>query len=369
MDEARELFHRVLAIKPDACITLFQLTGCQRYDDLDHEDARRIKKLLKARHLPEQDIILLHFALGKIYDDCGAFEKAFTSYRRGNALRHKGSKYDAGAFARYVDRVTGTFTRELLDELSPHSSTSELPAYIIGMPRSGTTLLEQILAGHPLVHGAGELLLVDQAIDHLRTRAGTGEEYPECISRVSAAAIAEEARGYEAFLRGLAADGVTRVIDKMPYNFKCIGLIALLFSRARFIHCTRDPLDVCLSNYFQLFFGSHDHIYSLVDLGHYYRQYERLMAHWRELLGPSRLYEVSYEDVVANSEGEARRLVEFLDLQWDEGCVHRKGGERVVHTVSTWQVRQPIYTNSVKRWENYARFLGPLRNALAESAA
>lgn len=364
MEEARSLFRRVLALRPDTCITLHELAGTRRYDDPGDEDALRIKKLLRRSRLSPDDAVLLHFALGKIYDDCGEFERAFASYRKGNAIRHRKSRYDPRAFESYVDRVIDTFPSSVVGKAGDPPGGCELPVYVIGMPRSATTLVEQILSGHDQVHGAGELLVVDQTIEQLRARAKTLSDYPQFVAECRPEHFAEESKLYEAFLRELPGRPVACVIDKMPYNFKCVGLISMVFPRARFVHCQRDPRDVCLSNYFQLFLGRHDHTNSLLDLGHYYRQYERLMAHWRRVLPADRLHEIRYEELVTDVEARARAMVDFLGLEWDERCLRPERNDRVVHTASNWQVRQPVFTGSVHRWRNYEKFLGPLIKAL-----
>lgn len=369
MDEAQALFRRALTLRPDSCITVYQLTGTQRYENSSHKDARRIRKLLKARRVKDRDAVFLHFSLGKIHNDCGEFDRAFNSYRRGNALMHKGSRFDARLFEGYVNLVIDTFSPALIERLRPFASPSELPVYVIGMPRSGTTLVEQILSAHPLVHGAGELTLVDQAIQNLRKRGNLEEDYPVLARHLSGETLAAEAKDYETFIRSLIDGNAVRFIDKMPYNFKCVGLIMLLFGQARVVHVRRDPRDVCLSNYFQLYVGKHEHVYSLSDLGRYYRQYERLMDHWRSLLDPSRLFEVSYEELVTDTATWAPRLIDFLGLEWDERCLEPHRSERVVHTASTWQVRQPIYTRSIGRWKNYRQYLEPLDRALGQARA
>jgi tetratricopeptide (TPR) repeat protein len=365
MGEAEELFRKVLELRPDSCMTIHQLTHSCRYDSTDHGDVKQIKKLLRGSGLSDRDAIFLRFSLGKIYNDCREFESAFNCYRRGNALLHKRSRFDSRTLAEYVDLVIDTFTPELIDGLHPFSSPTEVPVYIIGMPRSGTTLLEQILCAHPLVQGGGELTLVDQAIQNLRTRGNLKEHYPVFASQLKGEVLASEAKNYETFVQTLVDGDAVRLIDKMPYNFKYIGLIMLLFSQARIVHCRRDPRDVCLSNYFQLYVTKHEHTYSLSDLGHYYRQYERLMAHWRSIADPSRLYEINYEDLVTDTQAKAPEMIGFLGLEWDDRCLRPHESDRAVQTASTWQVRQPIYSSSVSRWKNYEKFLGPLEKALA----
>ncbi len=364
MPEARALFRKALEAKPDSCITLYQLVATQRYRCSGHEDVVHIKRLLRAAGLTRDDAALLYFALGKIYDDCGEFEPAFRCFEQGNRIKHRSARFDAGAFATYVERVMGVFSKDRLMRSRRHALATELPVFIIGMPRSGTSLVEQIVASHPRVHGAGELLIVDEVIASIQAGDPKNRGYPECAVGVGVDVLRAQARRHESFLREKCRAGEIRVTDKMPYNFKCAGLITQLFRDARFIHCERDPRDVCLSNFFQLYLGSHDHNYSLGDLGHYYRQYARLTQHWRNVLPPTRWLDLSYEQLVAEPESGARRLIEFLGLPWEQGCLAPHRSRRWVDTASAWQVRQPIYHRGLGRWKNYEPWLGPLLQIL-----
>ncbi|MEE9596336.1 MAG: sulfotransferase, partial [Acidiferrobacterales bacterium] len=197
----------------------------------------------------------------------------------------------------------------------------------------------------------------------LESAVGGARPYPECaedIDHDTATAVADE---YETYLRRGVGGDILRVSDKMPANFHHLGFIAILFPKARIVHCLRDSLDTCLSNYFQNFAKGVEYAYDLSDIGAYYRQYERLMAHWRKVL-PLSMYEIQYEELVADADRKTRELIDFLDLEWDERCLSFHRTRRPVQTVSSWQVRQPIYTRSVHRWRNYEKFLGPLKDSL-----
>jgi hypothetical protein len=222
------------------------------------------------------------------------------------------------------------------------------------MPRSGTSLTEQILASHPQVHGAGELLYWIFASD--TERAASAER--------RAATIAELGRAY---LQGLGAQApeAARVVDKLPVNFRNLGLIHAALPGARFIHLERNSLDTCLSIYFQGFSAAHSYATDFGDLAHYYHEYRRLMAHWHAVLPPQTLLEVRYEDLVGDPEGWSRRMLTHIGLPWDPRCLEFHRTKRPVLTASNWQVRQPISRNSVDRWRRYERFIGPLRDALA----
>ncbi len=231
------------------------------------------------------------------------------------------------------------------------------------MMRSGTTLAEQILASHPQIHGAGELDTLGRLAGSLPRRLATQIPYPECVAHLDAATARAVAADYLEVLKqhGGAAE---RVVDKMPLNFLGLGLIATLLPRARIVHCRRDPMDTCLSCFFRDFTTSFTFKYDLRDLGLYYREYERLMAHWRRVL-PLPIFELQYEELTAAPEAVSRRLVAFCGLDWDERCLRFHETERPVRTASTAQVRQPMYQSAVGRWRRYEKHLGPLMAALA----
>ena len=269
---------------------------------------------------------------------------------------------------RQVDALISSFDRALFLSRSTLGAASELPVFVLGMPRSGTTLVEQILASHPMVHASGELLasgLMIDGIASLPAARQAGKGYPEAVRLVDrAAAEALAGRYLEAI--GRDAGEAARVTDKLPFNFLRIGLIALLLPRARIIHCQRDPYDTCLSCYFQDFQDAQPFVYELERLGKYYREYERLMAHWRSVL-PSPMLEVPYEALVNDPEPWCRRILEHCALPWDERVLRFFATERSVQTASFWQVRQPIYLSSVGRWRHYRKHLGPLFEALGRT--
>ena len=322
---------------------------------------RELERVLALSTLTAEQRISLNFALAKVEEDLGDYDSAFRAYAAGNELRKSRLPYRPEDFTAHVDRLIEVFSPGLFAEKAGLGSASELPVYIVGMPRSGTTLVEQILASHPQVFGAGELDYMRQIASALPQRLG-GESYPECVRRLDRAraeAIASE------HLRRLAsaAPEAARITDKLPNNFARLGLIALLFPRARLIHCVRDALDTCLSCYCQEFAHGQPFAADLDHLGRYYRDYERLMRHWRSVL-PSPILDVPYEALVADQEGWSRKLVDFLGLAWDERCLAFYEKERLVRTASFWQVRQPIYATSIGRWRHFARHLGPLFSAL-----
>jgi hypothetical protein len=230
------------------------------------------------------------------------------------------------------------------------------------MPRSGTTLVEQIISSHPLVKGAGELLRLPRCARMIPSRLGINTPYPFYLKDLDSQMARTIAQEYLDSLP-LRMEGELRVTDKLPTNFLYIGLIATLFPNAHIIHCLRDPMDVCLSIYFQLFTPSVSYAFDLSEIGFFYRQYERCMAHWRGVPG-LRLHEINYSNLIDNQETVSRKMIEFIGLKWDERCLEFHKTRRNVKTASLWQVRQPIYKSSVERWRNYEKHLGPLMDAL-----
>jgi tetratricopeptide (TPR) repeat protein len=302
----------------------------------------------------------LHFCLGGLYDKAGDYDRAFAHYERGNDLR--AVSWDAATNRAQVDAITAAFSKQLMADAPRATVRSQKPVFVLGMPRSGTTLVEQILASHPAVFGAGELPDLLRLVAELPGRLGTDVKYPQCMRLLDQDTTDLLAEAYLQRLEAVAP-GAGRVVDKMPGNFSFLGLIELLFPEARVIHCRRDPLDTCLSCYFQDFAMSQPYSFNLAHLGLFYRDYERLMAHWKAVLNIPML-EVSYEELVNDQEQVSRQLVEFCGLEWDDKCLRFHENDRYVATSSYDQVRRPVYSSSVKRWQKYEKHLGPLIDAL-----
>jgi Sulfotransferase family len=270
-----------------------------------------------------------------------------------------------------VDRIMETFSPSIMARLPRARHGSEVPVFIVGMPRSGTTLTEQILAAHPEVFGAGELPALQRVVGLVPAMTGKAAPWPECAARLGQGGVDTLAARYLSEVTRLAP-GAARITDKMPQNFLSLGLVALLFPEARVIHCTRDPVDTCLSCYFQGFTQGHGYAFDLATLGAYYRHYRRLMDHWNAVLDipviDMPVMEMRYEAMVADQEAESRRLVDFAGLDWDDACLRFFASDRLAHTASYDQVRRPVYKGSVGRWRRYAAHLGPLLAALGDLA-
>jgi tetratricopeptide (TPR) repeat protein len=349
--KAEELFERALALDGSSAATLCSIAAHRRMTDADEAWLERAGQAL-TKPLPLAHEVGLRYALGKYYDDLGRYPEAFAAYQQANELsRRHGSGYDRAGLERQVAETLRSFDRAFLSEPHPGASDSELAVFVIGMPRSGTTLTEQILASHGEAFGAGEVEFWNRAAG-IFSSAGPGLE-------ARRSALTELAREYLARIGGRSG-GVRRVIDKMPANFLYAGLIHVALPRARIVHMQRHPLDTCLSLYFQNFGDRHPHARDLESLAHYYRQYLRITDHWRAVLPESTLLEVPYEALVADQEHWTRRMLEFIGLPWDPRCLEFHRTERVVITASRWQVRQKINARSVGRWRNYEPYLTPL---------
>jgi hypothetical protein len=297
--------------------------------------------------------------MAKFFDDVGDPDQAFTHYRRANELSKQVSPaYEAEQETRLSERICATFDRARLARHHPNASHSERPVFIVGMPRSGTSLVEQIIASHPLVTGAGELNFWSNALLQALPPEPEQDIDPGLIQLLGAS--------YLTLLNDFSADSL-RVIDKAPHNFRNIGLILSVFPNAKILHLQRNPIDTCLSIYFQDFTNAFSFANDLDNLVHYYRLYLRMMQHWRSVLPASQMLDVPYEALVGDQEGWSRKIVSFLGLEWDSRCIEFQNTVRKVDTASQWQVRQGMYKTSLERWRKYEKHIGPLRALLEES--
>jgi tetratricopeptide (TPR) repeat protein len=361
-DEAVAGLRAFLEEKPRSVSAYALLARARKFGPGDPEP-ERVEALLTDPGLRTADRIPLAYAAAKMADDLGDCDRAIAHLKSANRMRT--GVADPDYYRDRVDAIISTFTRPFLEERAGWGDPSDLPVFIVGMPRSGTTLTEQILASHPLVRGAGELETLTRLAGELRKATGAPEPYPQAARKLGPELARDFGARYVEEVRRLGP-GASRVTDKMPHNFEQLGLIALLLPKARVIHCRRDPVDTCLSCYMHQFQDRHAYNRDLRALGLYYRQYERLMAHWREAL-PSPPLDIRYEELVADPERHIRRLLDHCGLPWDDRCLAFHETRRSVVTPSTWQVRQPLYTGSVGRWRRYERHLGPLLEALGDS--
>lgn len=299
----------------------------------------------------------IYFALGKCYDDMGAWTKAFSYFTQGCALKRKHVTYHIAEQIKLTYSIIHHFSKETIAYLRTFANSSTLPIFIVGMPRSGTTLVEQMIAHHPKVYGAGELKYLNNIIQ-------SAFAYPENMMSLSSATYHAITDKYLACLAHISSDAI-RVTDKMPSNFIFIGLIHALFPHAKIIHVKRNPIDTCLSCYTKLFNKGQYYSYDLTELGQYYHCYEIIMNHWRNILPSNAWLDINYEDIIHQQEVEAKRLIAYCDLTWDPACLAFYESKRNVRTASFMQVRQPIYTSSVDRWRRFENELAPLIKTLS----
>ncbi len=350
--EAESYLRKAIEIDPNLPAAW---AGLARYRKMGAGDAQWLStaQRLTNRPLSLGQEINLRFAIGKYFDDRQEFDNAFESYQRGNELKKRvGVNHDPAQLSRRVDEVVRLYSTRWLLQAEAAGSQSSRPVFIVGMPRSGTSLTEQILASHAQVHGAGELRFWHAETVRFDASRRRGED--------GIGAIADIARRALRHLHAKSADA-TRVIDKMPANFINLGLIHAAFPNARIIHMQRHPLDTALSIYFQVFSNTDSYSNDLEHIARYYTEYLRLMQHWHDVLPKGSILEVPYEALVSAPERWTRTLVEFIGLPWDPACLDFHQTQRVVTTASNWQVRQKITQSSAGRWRHYARHLQPLR--------
>jgi len=326
------------------------------------EQASIIEKLLTKPTVPKKDAMHYQYALGNLYNDAKSYTKAFEHYLKANSLKRKSITYDSQNHSDYVDGLITSYSKRYFQEKAAFGSDSELPVFIVGMPRSGTTLTEQIVSSHPQVYGAGELISFNYFDRAIAKQFEASSPYPECLSLLNSLMANKFSEKYLKELDGYSQNA-KRITDKLPGNYFRIGLIKALFPKARIIHCKRNALDTCTSIFSLYFPQGHNYSFDLTELGRHYIDYERLMAHWRSLF-PDEIFDVQYEELVMNQETVSRQLIEHLGLEWDEKCLEFDKNKRAVRTASNLQVRKPIYKSSINRWKRYEKQLGPLLEIL-----
>jgi tetratricopeptide (TPR) repeat protein len=365
LEEAQACYRAALRHDPGHAPAYSQLATLLR-GKLPEADLAAMRELLVSPNLAAGARSALHFGLAQVLDAGGAFEEAAANLRQANALslvklQTRGRAYDPADHSAFVDGLRAAFTPEFFERVRGFGLDAEQPLFIVGLPRSGTTLIEQILASHSQIHGAGELRLAREAFESLPRVMNAEASASECVGGLDRAALRRVAQRHLDQLRVLDA-GALRIADKMPDNYLYLGLIAALFPRAKVIHCRRDLRDVAVSCWMTNFRT----IRWACDSEHIaarFRDYQRVMEHWRRVL-PTAWCEVDYEETVADLEGVARRVVAWSGLDWVPACLAFHETDRPVRTASVTQVRQPIYKRSVQRWKNYEKELAPLFDML-----
>lgn len=349
--EAEMLYYRVLKLKPEMPEAWAHLTRSRKMtlDDMSWlTTAERISSQVSNGYVESQ----LRFAMGKFCDDTRRYDQAFGYFQRANELKKRyGRPYDRANEEAATQQFISAYSTEIVAQLHQGSSPSDKPMFIVGMPRSGTSLIEQIIASHPEAFGAGELRYWPDVSRKYQRQVLLADFSEEMLSSIAHDCLQ--------LLDNYSHDA-QRVVDKLPGNVKFLGLIHATFPSAKIIHAQRNPIDTCLSIYFQNFNSGHNYSHDLQDLVHYYYQYHSRMMHWRGVLPPGVLLDVPYESLVEGTESWSRKIIDFIGLNWDDNCLGFHQTERKVGTASNWQVRQPIYKGSKERWRNYEKFVGRL---------
>ncbi len=336
-------------------------TLCKKFG-AQKEGIEVLKEALENKSLGQGFISSVKFILAELYDSIGDYDNAFSELKEANDLVPR--TYKAEAEEEYFRRLKRVFCKEIFDKLPRSTISTKKPIFIVGMPRSGTSLTEQILATHPDVFGAGELAKIGEIATSLSYWLKKDTPFPEIVEELDEEILNRATQEYLDFIDSLSGGKFLHVTDKMPQNFVYLGLMALIFPEVKIIHCRRNPYDTCLSNYFQNFAAAGlSFAYNLEDLGHYYRLYLDIMQHWREVL-PIKFYESQYEELVQNPREKIKELLDFCELDWYEGCLEFYKTKRDVKTASYDQVRKPLYKKSVARWKRYEKYLEPLKKIL-----
>ena len=361
-DEARAAARAAVSCDPTHASAAVTFARLHRAPETRAEAARVLESALQSSTAAPSQRASVLFALGTLKDGAGDYDGAFACFKAANELGPHG--FDAAHYRRAMQEVMEAFSAPKVARMARSSIQDPCPVFIVGMPRSGTSLVEQILASHPMAHGAGELDdLGNLAVSSPRI-AGSGTAFPLCFQSFDAAAMDRLARVYLDRLHTLGG-AAARVTDKMPRNFSLLGVIDRLLPAARVVHCMRHPIDTCFSCYSTHFGPALNYTNSLSDLAAVYRVYREMMDHWRGALSIP-ILDVRYEDLVNDTANGARRLVEFIGLPWDDRCLRFHENKRVVNTASIDQVRRPIYRSSLQRWKNYESHLGSLAESLRE---
>ena len=362
-EEAEEYFKKAIKIDRLFGIVYLNYSRIKKFSEKDSAMIKKMESLLK-ESMPAVHRSNFHFSLGKIYDDCKEWNKAFEHYRQGNLLGKSGFS-EAPIPDSLIRKFRKLFTPEMIQKLSSElGSQSEVPVFIVGMPRSGTTLLEQIISSHEQAEGAGELTKIGQLnhdIYDYENLKSFQQDWQQVLNKEHFTQYAEE---YLSILRQGNQDAL-RVVDKMPENYFHLGFLSILFPKARFVHSIRNPIDTCLSCYFTSF----SHItwaYDFEWIVNRYRIYRKVMEFWESVLPEGSILDIKYEDLVDEPEQNSRRLIDHIGLEWDPNCLDFHEKKRAVQTASVWQVRQPIYKQSVRRWQNYSGHIEQLASLLGE---
>lgn len=359
-NSAIKSFRNAIRLDPMDAESYKNLSSIKRFESVDDDDIKSMEFLYEDNEISDDKRMHLGFAIGKALEDLGDYESSMSYIIDANKLKRKTFKYSVSEESLFIENIRGVFSERFVsshDGVGCHDNT---PIFIVGMPRSGTSLVEQILASHPDVYGAGELTELESMTADICSAYDA--QFPECIINLDVKQFAQLGKMYIDKVRRYS-NKHQRITDKMPHNFLRIGLIKMVLPDAKIVHCSRDPMDNCLSIYKNDFSSPHRYSYDMKELGEYYKMYSELMDYWENIF-PEFMYKLSYEKLISEQESETRRLLEFCGLMWDDSCLNFHKTRRKVGTSSNAQVRRPIYKDSMRLWKRYEKELEPLRAAI-----
>lgn len=363
LDEAREACERAIAIEPKSGGARYLQSQLKRYHEQEDPALLATLELIDREDIDPPNRRLAQFAAGKMLDDCKEYSRAFKCYQAANTGNHEGAAEATDQFLKLVEDSVSLFDVNFFAERQGWGSQSTLPVFIVGMPRSGTTLTEQMLSMHSAVSPRGELKDLHNSIREQAAATSALIDYPDVASGFDREDIAAMAASYLDSV-DRQESGITRITDKMPSNLRYLGMMYLMFPNARVIWCRRDARDVCLSNYFQPFADGNVQSSDLYQLGRYHRGVDQLMAHWKTVLPDSFIYTLDYETLVSDTESETRAVLDFIGLEFEADCLNFYRSRSSANTASASQVREPMYQRSISRWERYEQFIDPLVRGL-----
>ena len=361
LDVANMYLKKAFSIDPGCIEAYYNFAQSHHFTKSDQALIEEIELILSNATNNERDQIKLNFVLGKIYDNLKDYDTAFKYYSMANELKFHG--FNMKAFSKYIDNVIQEYTHDKIKELEIPEQTNDLEfVFVVGMPRSSTTLVNQILSSHSNIQSVGENGFIGDIVDDLSELIHSDKTYPACLEDLRHETVANLTEKIRSLIQSMGL-GTSIIVDKSPINFLHIGLILILFPNSKIVNCNRDPIDTCLSCFFQNFDKQHQYSYNLKSLAEFYNQYSRLMAHWRDLFS-DRIFELRYESLVENQEETSKELIQYCELPWEDSCLSFYKSDTTVSTASKWQVRRPIYKTSIKKWKHYEPYIEELINNL-----
>lgn len=366
-DEAAEMFRKGIKQDNSAGKCWENLLNTKEKFTKTDKDVTGAVKALDDMDPRSEEARSVHFALGRARLKQDKIEEGFMHYFLGNKIAQLQKQYDVSTDVNLLKGIRQIFTEQQIGKLDGSGIQYKRPIFIVGMPRSGTTLVEQIIAAHSRVMAGGERRDMEQSILAVKNRTGGNMPILEWFQKMPAELCVDIGMAYQGMLPR-EEDGTDRITDKMPGNFRFVPLIAASFPHAKIIHVARDPMDTCMSCFMHNFTNGHNYSFDMVTMGIYYQAYAQIMEHWYNVLPEGRILKVNYEDLVEDTEKESKRILKYCDLEWEEECLKFYEGEKNIRTASMQQVRRPVYKDAVARWRKYSNYLGPLIMSLGQYA-